>query len=384
MAKSAIVIGAGIAGLAIARALAVRGYRVTVLERTEKAVGASIRNFGMVWPIGQTAGLLFNRAMASRAIWKSVCDEAGIWYEETGSLHVAYSVEEEWVLEEFYHAEKEARRLQLLSPSQTTRRYDAVNPHGLHLSLYSPNELIVDPREAIRKLPAYLAEKHGVQFRWSCGATQVSAGTVACGHATFCADEIYVCNGADFETLFPEEFKVQALIKCRLQMMRTERQPARIKTALCGGLSLIHYKSFAAAPSLPSLRKKFEEELPDYLRWGIHVMVSQNQSGQLTVGDSHEYGAVFEPFNKAFLNDLIISYLERFARLKNRCIAETWDGVYAKATDGRTEVVLQPLEGVTVVNGLGGNGMTLSFGLCDEVAAGKYRNATDGRASRVK
>ena len=68
--KSAIVIGAGIVGLATARALAVRGYSVSVFERNEQAVGASIRNFGMIWPIGQATGPLFERAMLSRSIWK--------------------------------------------------------------------------------------------------------------------------------------------------------------------------------------------------------------------------------------------------------------------------------------------------------------------------
>lgn len=384
MAKSAIVVGAGIVGLATARALAVRGYSVTVLEKSAKAVGASIRNFGMVWPIGQPSGALFDRAMASRSIWKSICDEAGIWYEEAGSLHTAYSLEEEWVLEEFYHAEKGPRRLQLLSAPQTIRRFDAVQPFGLHLSLYSPNELIVDPREAIQKLPTYLSQKHGVQFRWSCGVTKVSTNNVVCGEKTFRADEIFVCNGADFETLFPEEFRAQPLTKCKLQMMRTDVQPTRIKTAICGGLSLIHYKSFAAARSLPQLRKKFEEELPDYIQWGIHVMVSQNHSGQLTLGDSHEYGADFEPFNKAFINEWILSYLEKFFRLKNRSLVETWDGVYAKLTDGRTEMVLQPTDGVTVINALGGNGMTLSFGLCDEVVGAKYKLSTGEGAMLVK
>ncbi len=70
MHRSAIVVGAGIVGLATAKALALRGYKVTVLERTEKAVGASIRNFGMIWPIGQPEGALYERALLSKNIWK--------------------------------------------------------------------------------------------------------------------------------------------------------------------------------------------------------------------------------------------------------------------------------------------------------------------------
>lgn len=75
--KTAIVIGAGIVGLAMARSLAERNYRVTVFERNAKAVGASIKNFGMIWPIGQPTGKLFKRALRSKSIWKQVCSEAG-------------------------------------------------------------------------------------------------------------------------------------------------------------------------------------------------------------------------------------------------------------------------------------------------------------------
>lgn len=67
---SAIVIGAGIVGLATARALSLKGFDVTVIERNERAVGASVRNFGMVWPIGQPDGVLYQRASRSRQIWK--------------------------------------------------------------------------------------------------------------------------------------------------------------------------------------------------------------------------------------------------------------------------------------------------------------------------
>src|ERR1700744_5216472 len=87
--RSAIVIGAGIVGLATARALALRGFSVKVFERTERAVGASIRNFGMIWPIGQPAGKMYDRAIRSRNIWKELSGRAGFWHSNEGSLHLA-------------------------------------------------------------------------------------------------------------------------------------------------------------------------------------------------------------------------------------------------------------------------------------------------------
>lgn len=50
----------------------------------------------------------------------------------------------------------------------------------------------------------------------------------------------------------------------------------------------------------------------------------------------------------------------------------TWNGVYPKLKNGATEIVVSPMEGVTIVNGIGGAGMTLSFGLAEQLVNGKY------------
>ncbi|MCX2481115.1 TIGR03364 family FAD-dependent oxidoreductase [Pedobacter sp. MC2016-15] len=371
--RSAIVIGAGIVGLATARALAIRDYEVTVFERNERAVGASIRNFGMIWPIGQPAGPLFERAMLSRSIWKEICDEAGIWYDEVGSLHLAYHDDELQVMKEYVEINQSLRDCSLLSIEETLKKSPAVNPEGLKGALWSGTEMIVEARAAIHQVAEHLTDKYDVTFHWNTAISQVWHPAVMSGQQHWEADEIYVCSGAEFETLYPELFRAASISKCKLQMMRMEAQPDgwRIGPSLCGGLSMIHYPGFQAAASLPALRTRYELEYAEELKRGVHVMVSQNHSGELTVGDSHEYGLVHDPFDKGFINDMILDYLKTFTSLKSSKLIQTWNGIYPKMPNGKTELVLEVERGVTIINGLGGNGMTLSFGLCEQIIAAK-------------
>ncbi len=367
--QNAIVIGAGIVGLATARALAIRGYTVTVFERNERAVGASIRNFGMVWPIGQPTGDLYERALLSRSIWKEICTEAKIWHDEVGSLHLAYHDDELQAITEYVEANRQYRDCSVLDPKQTLQKSPAVNSSGLRGALWSADEMILESRVAIGQVALYLSEKYDVTFYWNTAISRIEHPMVMSGNTSWQADEIFVCSGADFETLYPELFLQSEITKCKLQMMRLVAQPDdwRIGPALCGGLSMIHYPGFQSAKSLPALRKRYQSEYGDHLEWGIHVMVSQNGAGELTIGDSHEYGLVHDPFDKEFINNLITGYLHTFAKFKDWKLAQSWHGIYSKMTNGQTELVMDAANGVTIINGLGGNGMTLSFGLCEQL-----------------
>lgn len=370
MRKSAIIIGAGIVGVATARALALKEFDVTVIERCHKATGASIRNFGMIWPIGQPCGKMYDRAIRSRNVWKEIAEETGIWYDECGSLHLAYH-EDEWkVLQELNEIfNTNNRPVNLMIPSEIKERISGVNQDHLIGGLFSNTEMIIDPRQAMEALPVYLTEKYNIHFIWNANVTAVSKNSVKFGSKMMQADVICVCSGADFETLYPEKFAALELTKCKLQMMRFMNSDKQFKvgTSLCGGLSLIHYESFKAAPSLPLLRKRYHDELNEYIRMGIHVMVSQNGRGELTVGDSHEYGSTFDPFDEAYINELITSYLKTFATTDTWKLIQSWHGIYPKMTNGKTNVFLQAEDGVYIINGLGGAGMTMSFGLAEEI-----------------
>ena len=368
--RSAIVVGAGILGMATARALAINGYAVKVIERSQFSIGASIRNFGMLWPIGQPDGQLYDRAIRSREIWKEYLNSSSIPFNSCGSLHLAYSKQEWDVLEELSTVFQDSGRpVNLITPEQIGNRFDGIKQTNLKGGLFSNDEVIIDPREGIRNLPLYLNQKFGIEFIWGTAISRVKPGSVFSGITRFDADLIFICSGADFEILYPEVFNQQKITKCKLQMMRfvSDKPNYNLGTSICGGLSLLHYKSFTASKALGILKAKLQNELPEHLKWGIHVMVAQNMQGELTVGDSHEYGLDFDPFDKHLINQLILDYLKNMVHIDQWGLIESWNGIYPKMTNGKTDLHIEVENGVHILNGIGGNGMTLSFGFAEEV-----------------
>ncbi len=365
---SVAIIGAGIVGLATAFAHAKRGLKVHVFEKNPSAQGASVRNFGMIWPIGQPQGTLQERALKSRAIWRELAVRAGFGLDPCGSLHLAYREDELTVIQEFCQERGEDNSISLLTAGQVAEKSPAAITAGLLGALWSETEMTVDPREVVRTLPGFLHREYAVEFHWGQAVTAIHAPHFQVGGQTWQADQIWVCSGAEFETLYPDLYAASGMTKVKLQMMRTPPQPWRIGPSLCAGLTLTHYAAFARCPSLGLLKERIDRETPYYPRWGIHVMMSQNLQGELVLGDSHEYGLDLDPFDRTEINEAILTYLQGFAQVPSWQIQETWHGIYAKLP-GQTEYIAHPEQGVTIVNGLGGAGMTLSWGLMEELVA---------------
>jgi glycine/D-amino acid oxidase-like deaminating enzyme len=107
--------------------------------------------------------------------------------------------------------------------------------------------------------------------------------------------------------------------------------------------------------------------MPEYDRWAIHVLVSQTADGAITLGDSHEYGASPDVFDKPEIDELILREAATFLQLPDMRIAQRWNGTYALHPE-KPFLEAEPAPGVRIMTAPGGSGMTLSFGLAERTA----------------
>jgi len=363
-----VIVGAGVIGLTHALTAREAGFDVTVLERDGRALGASVRNFGTLWPIGCVPGPERDQALYGVQRWRDVAPRAGFWHGPSGSLSLAYRAEAWSVLQEFAAADE---GFELLDAEAVLRRTPAVNPTGLRGGLFSRAETLLHSPTAIPALAEHV-RRRGVDIHVDTPVVKVHEHHVETSTGTsFPFDRLVIAAGEEMRLFFPAAVAAAHIQPCRLQMMRTVPQPAGFELGpiLVGDLTLCHYPAFRDCPSLPRLRERLQAELPQHHRWGIHVIAAQHPDGTLTLGDSHEYGVDLPPDSHPEVDELILAALREFAVIPDLRIAARWQGVYLKSKIGQTQVVLHPRERVTMVTAMGGLGMTLSWGLARDTIA---------------
>lgn len=193
------VVGAGVVGCAVARALAQRGERVLVLDK-EPRLGEhqSGRNSGVVHAgVTYKPGSLKARfSVAGSAALRAYAPQRSVPLEEVGKLWVALREEELPALERL-RAQGEANGVEGLRVLDD-KALREVEPHAAGLgALHSPRSAIVDGIALVRAL-AEDARAAGAAFHLGDGLAAASlqgAWTLRTSRATHEAERLVTCAG---------------------------------------------------------------------------------------------------------------------------------------------------------------------------------------------
>ncbi|WP_420333208.1 NAD(P)/FAD-dependent oxidoreductase [Roseibium sp.] len=158
-----VVIGAGVVGLAIARALAIAGREVMVLERhgligsETSARNSEVIHAGIYYPPGSLKAKL---CLPGKHLLYQFCDENGIAYKKTGKLIVASNENQLPELERL-HAQAEATGLHDLEVYDAKRLKQIEPALDCISALYSPSTGIIDSHAYMLALQGHLEARGG-------------------------------------------------------------------------------------------------------------------------------------------------------------------------------------------------------------------------------
>lgn len=367
-----IVVGAGIVGLAHAYEARMRGLSVAVIEKNARCVGASIRNFGFVTVSGQGARDTWRRAMYARNVWSEIAPQAGIEVVHRGSWILCQRQEAVDVAQAFLKTEMgkdclffpKAKYAQLAELGfEHTENLCLENSLGL---LYSPHELRVESRDAIPQLTQWLEVSQKVDFIWQTEVLAIEDSVVHTSDISLEARRIVVCPGAEINGLAKTYLTHHQLELCTLQMLRVRVQPGfTLPGSVMTDNSLSRYLGWSELPEALALKECIKNEMPEYLKEGIHLIAVQSSDGTLVVGDSHRYGNSEDVFASARVDELILNLLKMTLKINELEVIERWTGVYTSAqnTDALIEKVSPSLRVAVVTSG---TGASTAFGLAKD------------------
>lgn len=367
------VVGAGIIGLSCARAAAIRGLRVVVVDRDSQANGASVRNFGFVTVTGQERGVAWARARRTRAIWEQVATSAGIPILQRGLWMMARRPEAVAVFEAFLHTEMGEGCEILCRSGARARCADLVGANVLAV-LASSNDIRVESRDAIPKIATWLGERYGVVFMRETAVLGIEPPRIDTSRGVVQAAAVVVCPGDDVSTLYPQHIAKYGVTRCKLQMLRLADPGFRLPAAVMSDLGLVRYPGYSALPEARPLRLRLEAEQGEHLRHGIHLIVVQSADGSLIVGDSHHYARTPEFFADARVDQLI---LDEFAAATGRVpteVRERWIGTYSSCED-RSMFIDAPDRDVRIVMITSGSGASTGFAIGEEVVTDLFERS---------
>jgi FAD dependent oxidoreductase TIGR03364 len=360
----AVIVGGGILGTWHAVHAVQAGFSVTHLEGDAGPRRASVRNFGLVWVSGRAAGAELALAQRARDLWQEVAERhLSVTFRASGSLTVATSDAELAVLAQAAQlADAGEREFEILDAAEIRRRNPALRGDVVG-ALWCGRDAIVEPGRVLSEL----REAIGAGYSFVVGRRVVEVGrSFAVDHLgnRHDADVVIVCAGAEHDGPVGAVVADAALRRCRLQMMETAPLDAAVSTAVADIDSLRYYPAFSSLP-LDALDPQPAVAAAHHMQ----LLLVQRADGRLTIGDTHAYD---EPFDVGVVEGPYRHLVARAEQLLGRRLPEIerrWSGVYSQVTDDALYRRVTTDDGVIVVTGAGGRGMTCSPAIAEATVA---------------
>ncbi|MCL7427510.1 TIGR03364 family FAD-dependent oxidoreductase [Streptomyces sp. YS415] len=365
------VVGAGVVGTMHAWQAVERGHEVVQIEREAEARGASLRNFGQIWVSGRAVGEELDTALRARELWEEIGARVPkLGFRANGSLTPVRGDLELAVAEAAVaRPDAAARGRELLTQAEAR----ALNPAlrgEFTAALYCERDAAVEPRTAQLALREELLKSPRYTFLPGREVREViGAGTVRDDHGdVHGGDVVLLCTGAWLGGLVRElAGPGMPVRRVRLQMMQTDPLGEPLTTSVADADSFRYYPAYRGDALDALAAGQPQNETAE--RHRMQLLMVQRADGGLTIGDTHEYEHPFAFDTLEDPYDHLVEVVESFLGRPLPKIRRRWAGVYAQCTDPSQVVHRQQVrDGVWLVTGPGGRGMTCSPAIAETTA----------------
>lgn len=370
-----IVIGGGVLGTFHAYHALKKGLTVALLEKNDKPIDATVRNFGQVVPSGMNAKWQ-RYGRKSLELYKSIQQEFDIKIQNHGSIYIASNHEEVTLIEELSTINKNNDYAsELLTKEQCLKKYPSIREDYCKAGLFFPEEVSADPRYMIHQIHSWMKTLPNFSIHYQTLVKEIDSKGNSCKLTDklgnfYEAEKVILCSGSEFEILYPELFLQSDIELVKLQMLRLSSQnKVKIPGNILTGLTIRRYESFEECPSFQSIKSK-EDPNSYWKKWGVHILFKQENDGTIILGDSHEYADVKNKNDIDFyirneVNEYFVEEGKKILNLDTWQIDSAWLGIYSQCKEN--DLYQNTIDDkVHIVTGIGGKGMTGSAGFSFE------------------
>lgn len=239
-----LIIGSGVMGMSIARALNSEAYRIAVIDRDIPGKHASYKAGGMLGAQNEfnSDSALYRLALKSQQYFEplahSIAEEVGIdiEYRQSGLLKIAAEAQHSHqVLEQYEFLQQHNPQVRLLTNKdiQQYRNYDISFP--TNTAFHIPEDHQINANRYTKALLASLHKRH-IERIFSTEVTDIQAGhegySVCTNKGKFAAQKVIVAGGAWSHYLLNGQLKAHEPTGVKGEVMLFESRDIQLATTL--------------------------------------------------------------------------------------------------------------------------------------------------------